>query len=52
VAAHAKVVVVNDRIVDIYAANKADFLKSGNGSEIRLDKLKSVNGESVSYNSD
>jgi Rho-binding antiterminator len=43
---------VRDLIVDIYAANKADFLKLGDDTEIRLDKIKSVNGESVSYISD
>jgi Rho-binding antiterminator len=29
-------------IVDIYAANKADFLKLDDGTEIRLDKIVSV----------
>ena len=31
-------------IVDVYSANKADFLKLKDGTEIRLDKLVSVNG--------
>lgn len=35
---------VHSQIVDIYAANKADFLKLKDGAEIRLDHLISVNG--------
>jgi Rho-binding antiterminator len=34
-----------DRIADIYAANKADYLKLTDGTEIRLDQLVSVNGK-------
>jgi Rho-binding antiterminator len=44
-----EVVEVQDYIVDIYAANKADFLMLKNGTEIRLDQIISVNGKSVSY---
>lgn len=40
---------VRDQIVDVYAANKADFLKLKNGTEIRLDRLVSVNGNPVEY---
>lgn len=43
-----EVVEVQDRIVDIYAANKADFLKLKNGTEIRLDRLVSVNRKLMS----
>ncbi|BAU15397.1 hypothetical protein LEP3755_59550 [Leptolyngbya sp. NIES-3755] len=39
-----EVVEVQDQIVDVYAANHADFLKLKNGTEIRLDRLISVNG--------
>ena len=39
---------VQGRIVDIYAADKADFLKLDNGTVIRLDKIVSVNGKEVS----
>jgi Rho-binding antiterminator len=35
----------HDRIVDIYAANNADFLRLTDGTEIRLDRLISVNGK-------
>lgn len=31
-------------IVDIYAANHADFLRLKDGTEIRLDRIESVNG--------
>lgn len=44
-----QVVEVSDRIVDVYASNHADFLKLKNGTEIRLDRIISVNGQSVSY---
>lgn len=37
---------VTDRIVDIYAANHADFIKLKNGIEIRMDRLVTVNGKS------
>jgi Rho-binding antiterminator len=39
---------VQGRIVDIYAADKADFLKLDDGTVIRLDKIVSVNGKEVS----
>lgn len=39
-----EVVEVQDQIVDVYAANQADFLKLKDGTEIRLDRLISVNG--------
>ncbi|UBF23674.1 hypothetical protein K9N68_18045 [Kovacikia minuta CCNUW1] len=35
-------------IVDIYAANKADYLKLKDGTEIRLDRIVSVDGKPVS----
>ncbi|MBD0335041.1 MAG: hypothetical protein ICV62_06105 [Cyanobacteria bacterium Co-bin13] len=38
---------VEDLIVDIYASNHADFLKLQNGTEIRLDRIESLNGESA-----
>ncbi len=44
-----EVVEIQDRIVDVYAANKADFIKLKNGTEIRLDRLVSVNGKPMSY---
>ncbi|MEM9451419.1 MAG: hypothetical protein AAGA75_23190 [Cyanobacteria bacterium P01_E01_bin.6] len=39
------VVDVTDHIVDIYAQDKADFLKLKKGTVIRLDRLISVNGK-------
>jgi Rho-binding antiterminator len=44
-----EVVEVQGRIVDIYAANKADFLKLKDGTEIRLDKIVSVNDKPIFY---
>lgn len=36
-------------IVDVYAANRADFIRLQDGTEIRLDRLVSVDGQPVSY---
>jgi Rho-binding antiterminator len=44
-----EVVDVQDQIVDIYAANQADYLKLKDGTEIRLDRLISVNGNSTRF---
>ena len=38
-----KVRVVESTIEDIYTKDKAEFLKLADGSEIRLDKILSVN---------
>lgn len=46
-AAH-ELIEVQGRIVDVYAADKADFLKLDNGMIIRLDKIISVNGKRAS----
>lgn len=43
-----ELVEVQGLIVDIYAANKADFLKLDDGTEIRLDKIVSVDDKKVS----
>lgn len=40
---------VQDRIVDVYAANKDDFIKLQEGTEIRLDKIVSVDDVPISY---
>ncbi len=40
---------VQSQIVDVYAANKADFLKLKDGTEIRLDRLITVNGQPISF---
>ncbi len=38
---------VQSRIVDIYSRNKEEFIKIEDGREIRLDRLHSLNGNSV-----
>ncbi|MBE9011292.1 hypothetical protein IQ250_13855 [Pseudanabaenaceae cyanobacterium LEGE 13415] len=40
---------VQAQIVDVYAANKADFLKLHDGTEIRLDRLLSVNDQPIRF---
>ncbi|MUG97613.1 hypothetical protein F7734_36965 [Scytonema sp. UIC 10036] len=44
-----EVVEIQDRIVDVYAANKADFLRLKNGIEIRSNRIISVNGKPIAY---
>lgn len=44
-----EIVEVQDRIVDVYAANQADFLKLKDETEIRLDRLISVNGNPTRF---
>lgn len=39
---------IQGRIVDIYAANRADFLKLEDGTEIRLDRIISPNDQPIS----
>lgn len=40
---------VSGRIVDVYAANHADYVKLENGSIIRLDQIVSVNDKLISF---
>jgi Rho-binding antiterminator len=47
-----KSVEIEGLIVDVYAANKADFLKMNDGTEIRLDKIVAVNGKQISFCAD
>lgn len=47
-----ELVEVQGLIVDVYAANKADFLKLKDGTQIRLDKIVSVNDKQLSSYSD
>jgi Rho-binding antiterminator len=47
-----ELVEVQGLIVDVYAANKADFLKLKDGTEIRLDRIVSVNDKQLSSYSD
>ncbi|MBE9188858.1 hypothetical protein IQ230_00455 [Gloeocapsopsis crepidinum LEGE 06123] len=44
----SELVKVQGLIVDIYAANKADFLKVDDGTEIRLDRIVSLNNKQAS----
>ncbi|KAF3889466.1 MULTISPECIES: hypothetical protein [Nostocales] len=44
-----EVLEIQDQIVDIYSANKADFLRLRNSTEIRLDRIISVNGKPIAY---
>ena len=39
--------VVRDRIVDVFARNRAEYLKLAGGLEIRLDKLTHLDGKVV-----
>lgn len=40
---------VQDRVQDLYARDGMEFMKTGGGEEIPLDRLESVNGERVRY---
>ncbi|MBD0265605.1 MAG: hypothetical protein ICV78_23655 [Tolypothrix sp. Co-bin9] len=44
-----EVIEVKGRIVDVFAANQADFIKLKDGTEIRLDRIVSVNDKLVSF---
>ncbi len=44
-----EVVEVESQIVDVYAAHHADFMKLKDGTEIRLDRLLSVNDKSIQF---
>lgn len=44
-----EVIEVCDRIVDVYAAHHADYMRLSNGAEIRLERVISVNGKTTSY---
>lgn len=38
---------VKDRIVDVFARNRAEYLRLASGLEIRLDKLTRLDGEKL-----
>lgn len=44
-----EIVEVESQIVDVYAANHADYLKLKDGTEIRLDRLIAVNGNPTRF---
>ena len=40
---------IESKIIDLYTVNKSEFLKLKDGTEIRLDRLISVDGKPVSF---
>ncbi len=40
---------IQDRIEDVYARDGVEYMKTAGGLEIRLDRLRAVNGEAVTY---
>ncbi|MEP0820678.1 MULTISPECIES: Rho-binding antiterminator [Trichocoleus] len=40
---------IESKIINLYTANKSEFLKLQDGTEIRLDRLISVDGKPVSF---
>lgn len=40
---------VTSKIIDVYAANRADFIKLQDGTIIRLDHLMSVNDKPIQF---
>lgn len=38
---------LQDRIKDVFARDGVEYLRTGGGQEIRLDRIESVNGERV-----
>ena len=42
---------VNSQIIDVYSANRADYLKLKDGTVIRLDYLVSVNDKPIKFSS-
>ena len=45
----SEVVGIESKIIDLYTANKSEFLKLQDGTEIRLDRLISVDGKPVCF---
>jgi transcriptional antiterminator Rof (Rho-off) len=40
---------IQDRVEDVYAQDGVEYMKTAGGLEIRLDRLRAVNGEAVTY---
>lgn len=40
---------IESKIIDLYSANKSEFLKLQDGTEIRLDRLISVDGKPIRF---
>jgi len=38
---------LQDRVVDVFPRDGVEYMRTGEGQEIRLDRLESVNGERV-----
>lgn len=47
--AASEIVEVRTQIVDVYTANKADYLRLKDGTEIRLDRLISIDGKPTRF---
>jgi transcriptional antiterminator Rof (Rho-off) len=43
---------LQDRVEDVFARDGVEYMRTGEGHEIRLDQLESVNGERVMFESD
>ena len=43
------IVEVDSQIIDVYAVDRAEFVKLKDGNKIRLDRLISVNGKSIQF---
>lgn len=44
-----KIQTIDSLIVDVYSANRADFIKLQDNTVIRLDRLISVNGKPIQF---
>jgi Rho-binding antiterminator len=42
---------LQDRVEDVFARDGVEYMRTGEGHEIRLDRLESVNGERVTVQS-
>ncbi|MBW4607801.1 MAG: hypothetical protein KME22_11380 [Hassallia sp. WJT32-NPBG1] len=38
---------VEEKILDVYALNQADFIRLKDGTKIRMDRIVSVNGKLI-----
>ena len=44
-----RIVEVDSQIIDVYAANREEFIKLKDGSKVRLDCLISVNSKPIQF---
>ena len=47
--ANNETITTESLIIDVFAANHADFIKLEDGTEIRLDQLVSVNDQAIAF---